>query len=194
MKNIVVSIFIISMMSSCQKFEDSINNVISKTSETVQKKAEEAVKETVDKTISESINSVTNSQEAKFDEVFRNPEVAMITNFKGKKINLPTGNPAYVFKYNADKSVLIPFLETQPTIDESRSQKSVQKIDGKSIIDKLSFIESLLPQKTIDTSILDEIRNDKTIEYYKLKRYPNNSTIIYNPKNNQVFQFVEIKK
>ena len=40
----------------------------------------------------------------------------------------------------------------------------------------------------------DDIKNDKNIEYYKVKRFPNASTIIYNPKTEMVYQFVEVKK
>ena len=194
MKNFAFLVFMAVFFTSCQKFEESIDSAIQKTSETVQHKTEAVVRETVDKAIAESINSVTQSQDAKFDEVFRNPEIAMITNFKGKKVNLPTGNPAYIFKYNADKSVLLPFLETQPTIDESKSQKTALKIDGQNIIEKLSFIESLLPENSVDTSFIDEIRNERNVECYKIKRYPNSSTLIYNPKTNQVYQYVEIKR
>ncbi|MGC4128904.1 MAG: hypothetical protein QM564_04940 [Bergeyella sp.] len=179
---------------SCNKIEEKINETIDKTSETVKQKAKDKVKETIDSTISESINSVTNAENAVFTEVFPDEIPAFITEFKGKKVTLPNGSPVYVFKYKAEKDSLIFFLESQPASDESRSDKTARKIDGQSIIDKLSLVEKFIPQGTIDTSFLEEIKNDENIEFYRLKRIPNNSTVIYNPKNNQVFQFIEIVK
>ena len=118
----------------------------------------------------------------------------MISDFKGKKFSFPNGSPAYVFKYKADKDLLIQYLEQQGTLDEEKSDKVAKKIDGKVFMDKLSFVEKFLPANTIDMSFLEDIKNDKSIEYYKLKRFPNSSTIIYNPKTQQVFQFVEVSK
>lgn len=179
---------------SCNKIEEKINQTIDETTESVKQKAKDAVKETLDSTISESINSVANAENAMFNEVFPNAEPDLMTDFKGKKVKFPNGSPAYIFKYKADKKELIDFLESQPTTDENRSDKAVRKIDGQGIIDKISLAEKFLPEGTVDTSFLEEIKNDKNIEFYRLKRIPNNSTIIYNPKNNQVFQFVEIVK
>ena len=56
------------------------------------------------------------------------------------------------------------------------------------------FLKKFLPKNSIDTTFLNSIKSDKNIEYYKVKRFPNSSTIIYNPKNNVVYQFVEVKK
>lgn len=189
----IMAILAITLIS-CNKIEEKFNETIDKTTESVKQKAKDAVKETLDSTISESINSVTNAENAMFTEVFPNADPALMTEFKGKKVKFPNGSPAYVFKYKADKNQLITFLESQSVSDESRSDKTARKIDGQSIIDKISLAEKFLPEGTIDTSFLQEIKNDKNIEFYRLKRIPNNSTIIYNPKDNQVFQFVEIVK
>ena len=194
MKKYILVILPLVALTSCSKIEETINQQIEKTTTSVKEQAQNAVKETLDGTISNSINSLTNAENAQFQEVFPNGEPSMISDFKGKKFSFPNGSPAYVFKYKADKDLLIPYLEQQETLDEEKSDKVAKKIDGKLFIDKLSFVEKFLPANTIDMSFLEDIKNDKSIEYYKLKRFPNSSTIIYNPKTQQVFQFVEVSK
>lgn len=79
---------------------------------------------------------------------------------------------------------------------EKAQQKAgeYEKVDGTVIVEKITFFEKFLPPNSIDTSFLDDIKNDKNIEYYKVKRFPNASTIIYNPKSGMVYHFVEVKK
>lgn len=190
MKKIIFALLPVIALNSCSKIEESINETIDKTTQSVKEQAHNAVKETVNN----SINSLAIAENAQFQEVFPNGKPQMISEFKGKKFSFPDGSPAYFFKYKADKELLIPFLEKQTTLDEGKSDQFARKIDGKSFVDKLNFIEKFLPENTIEMSFLEDIRNDKSIEYYKLKRSPNNSTIIYNPKNQQVFQFIEVTK
>ncbi|MCW3159839.1 hypothetical protein [Chryseobacterium oryctis] len=194
MKKIILSVVTVFLLLSCNKIEEKIDQTVQKTAETVQQKAQQAVEETVKNTINESINSLTNSEDIKFNQVFPGSGEAIVTEEKGKKFKFPNGSEGFIFKYKADKAVLIPFLEKQTTTNESKSDKSARKIDGQSIIDKISFIEKFLPENTIDSGFLDEIKNDNSIEYYKLKRFPNSSTIIYNPKNHTVLQYVEVNK
>ena len=190
MKKYFVVLIAFSALISCSKMEEKINETIDRTTQSVKEKAQNTVNETVNN----SLNSLTNAEDSQFQEVFPTGELTMISDFKGKKFTFPNGSPAYVFKYKADKAILIPFLEHQETVNEEQSDQVARKIDGKSFMDKLSFVEKFLPANTIDTSFLEDLKNDKSIEYYKLKRFPNNSTIIYNPKTLQVFQFVEVSK
>lgn len=194
MKIYIIAILPLMVLTSCTKVEETINEQIEKTTTSVKEKAQNAVKETLNETVSNSINSLTNAENAPFKEVFPQGEATMISEFKGKKFTFPNGSPAYVFKYKADKELLIPYLEQQETTNEEKSDLVAKKVDGKSFIDKLIFIEKFLPANTIDMSFLEDLKNDKSIEYYKVKRFPNSSTIIYNPKTQQVFQFVEISK
>ena len=194
MKKYIIAILPLMVLTSCTKVEETINEQIEKTTTSVKEKAQNAVKETLNETVSNSINSLTNVEDAQFKAVFPQGEATMISEFKGKKFTFPNGSPAYVFKYKADKELLIPYLEQQETTNEEKSDIVAKKVDGKSFIDKLSFIEKFLPANTIDMSFLEDLKNDKSIEYYKVKRFPNSSTIIYNPKTQQVFQFVEVSK
>lgn len=193
MKKYILPVVTTFLLVSCNKIEEKIDQTVQETTEKVQQKAQQAVEETVKKTVNESINSITNSQDVKFNEVFPNSE-SMISEEKGKKIKLPTGTEGYVFKYKADIAVLLPFLEKQATSDESKSEKTARKIDGQSIINKISLVSKFLPENTFDTSFLQDIKTDKSIQYYKLKRFPNSSTIIYNPKNQTIIQYVEVNK
>ncbi|SIS77797.1 hypothetical protein SAMN05421786_10221 [Chryseobacterium ureilyticum] len=193
MKKYILSVVTTFLLVSCNKIEEKIDQTVQETTEKVQQKAQQAVEETVKKTVNESINSITNSQDVKFNEVFPNSE-SLISEEKGKKIKLPTGTEGYVFKYKADIAVLLPFLEKQATSDESKSEKTARKIDGQSIISKISLVSKFLPENTFDTSFLEDIKTDKSIQYYKLKRFPNSSTIIYNPKNQTIIQYVEVNK
>ncbi len=179
---------------SCNKIEEKINETIDKTAENVKQKAADEVKKVMDSTISNSINSLTNAEDVVFTDVFPNAEANSVTEFRGKKVEIFNKNSVYIFKYKSDKNQLLATLEAQPTTDENRSDKTARKIDGQSIIEKITVLEKLLPENTIDTQFLDEIKSDKNIEFYRLKRIPNNSTIIFNPKNNQVFHFIEIVK
>lgn len=193
MKKYILPVVTTFLLVSCNKIEEKIDQTVQETTEKVQQKAQQAVEETVKKTVNESINSITNSQDVKFNEVFPNSE-SLISEEKGKKIKLPTGTEGYVFKYKADIAVLLPFLEKQATSDESKSEKTARKIDGQSIISKISLVSKFLPENTFDTSFLEDIKTDKSIQYYKLKRFPNSSTIIYNPKNQTIIQYVEVNK
>ncbi|WP_343610305.1 hypothetical protein [Chryseobacterium oranimense] len=194
MKKYILPVIPVFLLISCNKIEEKIDQTVQKTAETVQQKAQQAVEETVKKTVSESINSLTNSQDVKFNQVFPAEGKPIVTEDIGKKFKFPNGSEGYIFKYKSDIAVLLPFLEKQPSTDENKSDKTARKIDGQSIIDKISFVSKFLPENTIDTSFLEDIKNDKNIEYYKLKRFPNNSTIIYNPKNQTIIQYVEVNK
>jgi hypothetical protein len=194
MKKYILPVIPALLLLSCNKIEEKIDQTVQKTTETVQQKAQQAVEETVKKTVSESINSLTNSQDVKFSQVFPDDGKPVVSEETGKKFKFPNGSEGYIFKYKSDIAVLLPFLEKQPSSDESKSDKTARKIDGQSIIDKISFVSKFLPENTFDTSFLEDIKNDKNIEYYKLKRFPNNSTIIYNPKNQTVIQYVEVNK
>lgn len=194
MKKYILPVIPVFLLISCNKIEEKIDQTVQKTAETVQQKAQQAVEETVKKTVSESINSLTNSQDVKFNQVFPSEGKPIVTEDTGKKFKFPNGSEGYIFKYKSDIAVLLPFLEKQPSTDENKSDKTARKIDGQSIIDKISFVSKFLPENTIDTSFLEDIKNDKNIEYYKLKRFPNNSTIIYNPKNQTIIQYVEVNK
>lgn len=194
MKKYILSVIPVFLLISCNKIEEKIDETVQKTTETVQQKAQQAVEETVKKTVSESINSLANSQDVKFNEVFPNEGKSVVSEDTGKKFKFPNGSEGYIFKYKSDIAVLLPFLEKQPSSDESKSDKTARKIDGQSIIDKISFVSKFLPENTFDTSFLEDIKSDKSIEYYKLKRFPNNSTIIYNPKNQTIIQYVEVNK
>lgn|GEM_PF-311129 len=182
------------LLVSCNKIEEKIDQTVQKTTETVQQKAQQAVEETVKKTVSESISSLTNSQNVKFNDVFPGNGASVVSDDKGKKFKFPNGSEGYIFKYKADIAVVLPFLEGQATTDEEKSDKTARKIDGQNIVDKISFVSKFLPENTFDTSFLDNIKTDKNIRYYKLKRLPNISTIIYNPKNQTIIQYVEVNK
>jgi hypothetical protein len=188
MKKYIVALLPLIALYSCSEIEEKIKQTIENTTTSVKEKAENTVKETVNS----SFSSLTNAKDAQFKEIFSNSEAAMITEFKGKQFSFPNGAPAYLFKYKADKESLIPFLEAQQTTNEGKSDKTAKKIDGQSLIDKLSFIERLIPANTIYMSFLEDIKTDKNIQYYKLKRFPNSSTIIFNPKTQQFFHLVEV--
>lgn len=175
---------------SCSKVEEKINETIDKTAESVKKSAEEKVKQQVE----ESLNKIANSESVEFQQAFPDTGNVAVTEFKGRKVDLPIGSSVYVFKYKADKNELIPALEKQATTDESRSDKEAAKVDGKNIIDKISLLQKFIPEGVVDTRFLEDIKTDKNIEFYKLRRIPNNSTIIINPQTNQVFHFIEIVK
>ena len=191
MKRIFLAIFTISLLASCNKIEETVNQTVTSAKEKAQQKANEMVQETVN----EQLGKIVNAQNIKFDSIFPNQNNLVIENATGKKVAFPNGSPFYIFKYkSADKDLLLKTLVEQPTSDETQSKKEFEKIDGATIVEKLTFFEKFLPANTIDTSFLDDIKNDKNIEYYKVKRFPNSSTIIYNPKNQMVYQFVEVKK
>ncbi|MCJ7932962.1 MAG: hypothetical protein MUW56_04840 [Chryseobacterium sp.] len=194
MKKYILPVIAVLLLVSCNKIEEKIDQTVQKTTETVQQKAQQAVEETVKKTVNESINSLTHSQDVKFNEVFPGIGSSVISEEKGKKFKFPNGSEGYIFKYKADIAVLLPLLEGQTTTDEGKSDQKARKIDGQSLIDKISLLSKFLPDNTFDTSILEDIKSDKDIQYYKLKRFPNSSTIIYNPKNQTIIQYVEVNK
>ncbi|MBW8362102.1 MAG: hypothetical protein K0M56_07960 [Kaistella sp.] len=190
MKKYILLFSTTALLASCSKMEEKISEVVTQTTETAKQKAQE----TVNETISNSINSIAKTENAAFDEVFPNGDATMVTEFTGKKLQFPNGSPAYFFKYKADPEVLIPFLESQATAQEEKSDKTAQKISGENIIEKISFVEKFLPESMLGTGFLQDLKTDKTMEYYQLRRFPNKSTIIVSPKNSMVYQFVEIQK
>ena len=188
-KFLLISTISISLFS-CNKIEEIVTQSVDSAKEKAQQKATEAVQQTVN----EQLGKLVNAENVAFEQVFPNQNNLVLENFVGKKMTFPNGSPFYVFKYKTtDKDVLLKTLVEQPTTDETQSKKDFEKVDGKAIVDKLKFFENFIPANTIDTSFLDEIKNDKTIEYYKIKRFPNSSTVIYNPKTEMVYQFVEVK-
>lgn len=179
------------ILTSCQKIEESITTIVTET----KTKAEQKAKETIQETVNEQLGKLVNSENIQFDQIFPHENNLKLENQVGRKVAFPNGTPFYVFKYKAgDKDLLLKTLVDQPTSDEAKSKKEFDKVDGTSIIEKVTFFEKFLPANSIDFSFLDDIKNDKSIEYYKIKRFPNASTIIYNPKTEMVYQFVEVKK
>lgn len=180
----------VSVLLSCQKIEEVVTNSVDSAKQKAQEKANQMVKETV----TEKLGKLANAQNVEFDSIFPHQQSLVIENVSGKKVFLPNGTSFYIFKYKtADKNLLLETLVKQQTSDEAKSSKEFQKIDGAAIVEKITFFEKFLPQNTIDTAFLNDIKNNKSIEYYKVKRYPNASTLIYNPKNQMVYQFVEVK-
>ncbi len=191
MKNKIVILFASLSLISCKKIEEVVSETVTTAKEKAQQKANEAIQETVN----DQLNKIVNAQNIKFDSIFPNQNSALVENEIGKKVAFPNGQPFYVFKYKTtDKDLLLKSLVEQPTTNETQSLKEYQKVDGALIIEKITFFQKFLPANTIDLSFLDDIKNDKNIEYYKVKRFPNSSTIIYNPKDQMVYQFVEVKK
>lgn len=191
MKKIVLSSLFFLSFISCEKVEESISTIVTETKEKAQQKATEAVQETVN----EQLNKIVNAESLTFESIFPHDQSLVLENESGRKVAFPNGTPFYIFKYKvSDKDLLLKTLTEQTTSDESQSKKDFEKIDGSTIIDKITFFQKFLPANSIDLSFLDDIKNDKNIEYYKIKRFPNASTVIYNPKNQMVYQFVEVKK
>ncbi|MCQ4034242.1 hypothetical protein [Kaistella montana] len=176
---------------SCNKIEETVNETVTIAKEKAQQKAQETIQETVNTQLSKLVNAQT----VEFDSVFPNQQNLALEQFNGKKLAFPNGSPFYVFKFKtSEKDLLLKTLVEQTTTDESKSEKQFQKVDGSSIIEKIGYLEKFIPASTIDTSFLEDIKNDKNIEFYKIKRFPNVSTVIYNPKTQMVYQFVEVKK
>lgn len=176
---------------SCNKIEETVNQTVTIAKEKAQQKANETIQETVDA----QLNKLVNAQTVEFDSVFPNQQNLTLEQVKGRKLSFPNGSLFYVFKYKtADKEALLKSLVEQPTTDESKSEKQFQKVDGSSIIEKMMFFEKFLPANTIETQFFEDLKNDQNIEFYKIKRFPNVSTVIYNPKTQMVYQFVEVKK
>lgn len=191
MKKIVLFCFVAIAITSCQKVEESVATIVSETKEKAQQKATEAIQETVN----EQVGKLVNAENIQFDEIFPHENDLVLVNEVGKKVAFPNGTPFYVFKYKtSDKDLLLSTLVEQSTKDEVQSKKAFEKVDGVMIIEKITFFEKFLPKNSIDLGFLDDLKNDKNIEYYKVKRFPNSSTIIYNPKTEMVYQFVEVKK
>lgn len=191
MKKYFIAVSVFWLLVSCQKVEEIFNSSVESAKEKAQQKATDLVQETVN----EQLNKYVNAQSVRFDSVFPHQNLLVLENEVGKKVSFPNGAPFYVFKYkSSDKDLLLKTLVDQPTTNEAQSKKDFEKVDGAAIVEKLTFFEKFLPPNTVDTSFLDDIKNDRNIEYYKVKRFPNSSTVIYNPKNNIVYQFVEVKK
>ncbi|MGZ5196946.1 MAG: hypothetical protein ACXWVZ_03300 [Kaistella sp.] len=191
MKKIALGILISATVLSCSKIEETVTQTVNSAKDKAQQKTSELVQETVN----EQLSNLVNAENVTFSSVFPNQSNLVLENEVGKKVAFPNGTPFYVFKYKtADKDLLLNTLVEQATTDEAQSQKEFQKVDGSSIIEKITFFEKFLPANTIDTSFLNDIKNDNSIEYYKIKRFPNASTVIYNPRTQMVYQFVEVKK
>ena len=191
MKKIALGIVISATVLSCSKIEETVTQTVNSAKDKAQQKTSELVQETVN----EQLSNLVNAENVTFSNVFPNQSNLVLENEVGKKVAFPNGTPFYVFKYKtAEKDLLLSTLVEQATTDEAQSQKEFQKVDGSSIIEKITFFEKFLPANTIDTSFLNDIKNDNSIEYYKIKRFPNASTVIYNPRTQMVYQFVEVKK
>ena len=138
----------------------------------------------IEETVSQTVTNAKEKAQQKTNE-----------NEVGKKLAFPNGTPFYLFKYKTqDKDLLLRTLVEQPTTDESQSKTEYEKVDGSGIIEKITFFEKFLPANSIDLSFINEIKTDRGMQYYKIKRFPNASTVIYSPKTDQVYHFVEVKK
>ena len=191
MKRIAIIMLASFTISSCNKIEETVSQTVTSAKEKAQQKTNELVQETVN----EQLTKLVNAETVTFSSVFPHQNGLVLENEVGKKVAFPNGTPFYVFRYKtADKDLLLKTLVSQATTNEEQSNKDFQKVDGASIVEKVTFFEKFLPSNTFDLSFLDDIKSDKSIEYYKVKRFTNASTVIYNPKTQMVYQFVEVKK
>lgn len=191
MKKIFIAVSAGLMLFSCKKIEETVTELAAETKQKAEQKARDAVQETVN----EQFNKVMNAENVEFDSIFPKQNAAVVTETTGRRIKLPTGTDVYLFKYNtANKDELLQNLVLQPTTSEEKSSKEIKKVDGKAIVEKISFAVKFLPANVVPESFLEDLRSDQTIEYYKINRFPNTSTIIYSPKKNTVYQWVEVKK
>lgn len=191
MKKLIVATMLGASVLSCSKIEETVTQTVTSAKE----KAQQASSDIVQQTVNEQLSKIVNAENVSFNTVFPNTSNLVLENETGKKVAFPNGTPFYVFKYKtSDRDLLLKTLVEQPTTDEAQSRPDFEKVDGSSIIEKVTFFERFLPANTIDLSFLDDIKSDKSIEYYKIKRFPNASTVIYNPKSGMVYQFVEVKK
>lgn len=191
MKKLIVATIFSSAVLSCSKIEETVTQTVTSAKE----KAQQASSDIVQQTVNEQLSKIVNAENVSFNTVFPNTNNLVLENETGKKVAFPNGTPFYVFKYKtSDRDLLLKTLVEQPTTDEAQSKPDFEKVDGSSIIEKVAFFEKFLPANTIDLSFLNDIKSDKSIEYYKIKRFPNASTVIYNPKSGMVYQFVEVKK
>lgn len=191
MKKLIVATMLGASVLSCSKIEETVTQTVTSAKE----KAQQATSDIVQQTVNEQLSKIVNAENVSFNTVFPNTSNLVLENETGKKVAFPNGTPFYVFKYRtSDRDLLLKTLVEQPTTDEAQSRPDFEKVDGSSIIEKVTFFERFLPANTIDLSFLDDIKSDKSIEYYKIKRFPNASTVIYNPKSGMVYQFVEVKK
>lgn len=194
MKNLIFTLIIILITFSCQKAKEELSQIADETQQKVKDKTSEIIKEEVNKKVNETINNLTNAQDVAFSEVFVNNKIAILDSVKGKSIALPTGSKAIVFKYTSSKNELIENLENQPTENESKSDKKAQKIDGKMMIEKLKLIKNFLPKNIVESSFYNELENNKTLEFYRVNKFPLQSTLIFNPKNSTFYHFVEVNE
>lgn len=193
MKYKTLFLFSFLLIFSCQKAKEEFQQIVDETQQKVKDKTTEIVQEQVDKKVEEIIKSVNISEDILFSEVFPRNEMSILDSVKGKRINLPNQSTAIIFKYKAEKTKLLKFLENQPTKNEANSDKTARKIDGKSMIAKLKLAKTFLPESMQANSVLKSIETDQTLEFYRLNRLPVKSTFIYNPKDSTFFHFVELK-
>lgn len=176
---------------SCSKIEEKVNSTVTSTQEKVQQKTEELVQNAV----TDQLGKLVDAEALSFDSVFPHSQPDLVQEDSGKKVVFPNGAPFYFFKYKtSDKDALLKMLYEQETTDEAQSMKTFEKVDGALFIEKLSFFEKFLPADAFGGAVIEELKNNPTAEYYKVKRFPHSSTIIYNPKNGTVYQFVDVKK
>lgn len=190
MKNYIILLAVALSATGCAKIDEQIDVAVTSAKASVQQKTKDVIQEKLEN----SLTSLSSAENIDFRALFPEGKDILLSDFKGKKVALPTGTPAYLFAYKADKDELLTFLELQRSTDEAHSDQKARKTDGQRLLDKLSFVEKLLPENTLDVSFLKELHDDQSIEYYKLKRLPVSSTIIYNPRTKQIYHFVEIKK
>lgn len=191
MKKILIAGLCACTLLSCSKIEETVSQTVT----TAKEKAQQKTNEIVQETITEQVGKMVGAENVTFSEIFPNNGSLTLQNEAGKKVAFPNGTPFYVFKYiTPDKDLLLKTLVEQPTTDESQSKTDFEKVDGSGIIEKITFFEKFLPENTIDLSFINEIKNDRGMQYYKIRRFPNASTVIYNPKSGQVYHFVEVKK
>lgn len=190
-KYIAITSILVLTLTSCNKVEEKISSM----STELKRKSEEKIKQKITEEVNHHIDGVTNSESADFSVVFPNISKDSITLEFGRKFDLPLSKKVYVFKYKADKNVIIPVLEKQITTNESRSDSKVKKINRNEIIKYITFFEGFIPKNpNQDWSFIKEVKEDKNFEFYKVRRFPNSSTIIYNPTKKEFYHFIEIKE
>lgn len=138
MKNVILTLLLLTGLSSCSKVEEIVSESVSSAKE----KAQEKAKETFQETVNTQFDKLVNAENIQLEHVFPRENNLGIEHAVGKKMTLPNGTLIYVFKYKtAEKDLLLENLVKQSTTDETRSDVDFQKVDGAMIIEKVTFFQ-----------------------------------------------------
>ncbi|MFC6268070.1 hypothetical protein [Frigoriflavimonas asaccharolytica] len=143
------------------------------------------------KSVEKLFSSSTTVDSVKLENIFTEKITFTVKNEQGKRIEFLGGFYQCFIIYDAEKENVLEYLNNLKTYHPEISDESYTFTDQQMIEEKLNFIKSKFPDIYQELGFFTTFRDENTLEYYSINRYPYANILIFDKTNNKIYHFIE---